>query len=256
MKKIWNDEETEFLKNNYKTLKNWELAKIINKTVDQIRWKAGSFELKKEVSKTKTNAAFLEDFDSAESCYWWGFITADGCFNDKQLILSILDKDAEHLNKFCIKSNSIMKYVTRTNSWHSGKTYTMVRTVINDKFLLDRLKAKLHIRNRKTYNPFNIDIFMTKDRILPFLCGITDGDGHISNTKNGASLKIKVHPNWKEQFEQISETLQKLYGIKSTIKINKADWLVFGIYKRGDIKKIFEEIQHTVPFLERKWKSF
>jgi hypothetical protein len=253
MKSIWTIEQIEFLKNNYEKLKTPELLKFLtDKNNDQIRWKAKQFNLTKKISRTKTNAYFLEDFNNPESCYWWGFITADGCINNKQLILSVHERDADHLKLFSNKCNSNIKYVTRINHW-SKKSYTMARTVINDKFLLTRLKNKLKILPRKTYNPFDISIFLTYENLYFYLTGLIDGDGCICHNKYSRSIKIKLHPSWTNNYINISNKLKEFYDITSYVRIDKNGWLIFSIYKIKDIEKILNTVKDTIPILKRKW---
>lgn len=253
MKSIWTVDQIEFLKKNYEILKTPELLKVLmDKNNDQIRWKAKQYNLTKKVSKTKTNANFLKDFDNVESCYWWGFITADGCITNKQLIISIHEKDKDHLKVFCDKANSNMKYVSRINNWHKN-SYTMVRTVINDKFLLSELIQTLDIKPQKTYNPFNIDTFLTYNRLPFFLAGLIDGDGCICHNKKSRSIRIKTHSSWKENFEKISIKLKEFYGIISYVNINKYGWVVLSIYRIKDFNLLLNLVNNKVPIMKRKW---
>ncbi len=251
MKKIWTPEQIEFLKKNYATLKTDEILKVLtDKNNDQLRWKAKEYKLQKTVTRSKSDIRFLEDFDNLESLYWWGFITADGCFCKNSLIIQLNSRDGAHLKKFSDKINANLIYRNRFNSF-SGQPETIARVSVSDKFTILKLKEKLKITAQKTYNPFDISIFCSKERLIYFFAGMVDGDGHINSGRN-ARISIKVHPNWKTNFELISKGLKEFYQIDSNVKINNAGWLVLDIYRICNLQKLYSMIQN-VPFMERKW---
>ena len=253
-KTIWTKEETEFVKNNYETMKQDEILKFLNeKTKDQLRWKAKNLKLKKQVSRSKSKIELLLDLTSPEICYWWGFITADGCFSEKQLILAAEEKDESHLKKFADKFNCNISSSTRINYW-TKKPYTMKRVALRDYFMLPIIKERFEIETRKTYNPFNINEFMSQDKILFFLAGLTDGDGYLEFKKSKwYTISIKTHPNWSNNFKLIKQSLMEHYGIESHIRYTKEGWVVFSINRKKHIQFLFEKIKDNVPYMERKW---
>lgn len=257
MKKIWTSEEVAFLKANYANMKTKELLSVLtNKTNDQLRWKAKEFGLHKQVTRSKADMTWLEDFDNAETCYWWGFITADGCINHRQLILSIHERDKSHLQRFCDKAQSNLKLVTRKeHPWHPGP-YTMARTVLEDKFALERLKIAIKIQPRKTYNPLDISVFCQPHRLAAFMAGLIDGDGYIqvNEEKSIAKISIKVHPNWTESFKILAEKLGSLYGIEAIVNFTKEGWVYISIYKMRHVIRLYDLINNKVPLMDRKWK--
>lgn len=252
MRKIWTDEEIAFLKENYAKLKTDEILKVLtNKTNDQLRYKAKDFKLKKEITKSKSDMTFLENLNDPEACYWWGFILADGCFNDLSLIISIHENDKQHLEKFCKKAKSKIISSTRINDF-SKELYTMVRTTLSDKYTLERIRTRFKIKPQKTYNPFDINELCEKDRILYFLAGIIDGDGYIA-VRNNRAISIKVHPNWTQEYKLISAKIKQYFNLKSSVSHNKDGWLVFRMTKTMDIIDLFKYIKDKVPYMERKW---
>ena len=251
MKKIWTEKEVEFLIAHYDTMKTDELIKNLNnKNNNQIRWKAKEYKLKKKISKTKKDISFLEDLDKPENCYWWGFIAADGCFNSKQLIIALAEKDKDHLNKFAQKTKAKMTKSFSINSYNP-LGHIMYRVTINDNYIIPSLLARFNILPRKTYNPFNITEFMTESRLCFFLAGLIDGDGHIS--KHQYVIDIKMHPNWKHKLEEISHNLLKNYDIASYISTTKDGWVILKIPKKDNISKLKNLIYNKIPLLERKW---
>lgn len=257
MKSVWTPDQTAFLKANYATMKTKELlATLTDKSNDQLRWKAKAFKLQKQVTRSKADMTWLEDFDDVETCYWWGFITADGCINHRQLIVSIHERDKCHLQRFCDKTQSNLKLVTRKeHPWHPGP-YTMARTVLEDKFTLERLKMALKIQPQKTYNPLDISVFCQSHRLAAFMAGLIDGDGYIQVNEEQSIVKItiKVHPNWTEPFKLLAEKLNSLYGIEAAVKFTKEGWVYISISKMRHVIRLYDLVNGKVPLMDRKWK--
>jgi len=247
----WSREQEQFLIENYETMKTDEL--IINlkdKTNDQIRWKAKTYKLHKKVTKSKKDISWLKDLSIPENCYWWGFLMADGCFTKNQLILSVSNIDREHIEKFSYKTKAKISDVCRINDWNPRGCH-MLRIAINDKITIQDLADRFEITDRKTYNPFNIDEFLTEDKLCSFIVGVIDGDGHID--KFNKNIKIKVHPNWIDKFIQISNALQLIYNIPTTIRYDKCGWLILTITAKGS--RILKSLitNSNIPYMNRKW---
>lgn len=252
MKSIWTNEEIDYLIQNYEYTKTKQLLSVLtNKTNDQIRWKAKDFKLKKKTSKSNTTAEFLENLDDPESLYWWGFLTADGCFTPKEIIFSLEKSDAEYVKKFANKCNSNIRYVTRTNDF-TKLSYTMVRTSVSDTFLISRLIARFKIVPQKTYNPFDLSEFLTKDRLIYYLSGFVDGDGYIAYNKN-CTIVIKLHGNWYNTLKLISDKLNEFYNIHSKVNINSKGYVTLHLNRKKEIKYIFDLLKGKVPIMPRKW---
>lgn len=252
MKKIWSKEDTDYLIKNYEYTKTSDMMKVLkNKTRDQIRWKAKSFNLNKKVSKSKTNISILQNLDDIESLYLWGLLTADGCFNKRQIILCLHEKDEDCI-KYCAK-----KFNCNIGKQHQVSRYNpngcnMLRITLEDKFILPKIIDRFNIKLKKTYNPFDISEFLTKNRLLYFLIGIIDGDGYISNIPN-YSIKIKTHISWYDNYYYIKNKLYDLYKINSNLIINKKGFIEFSITNKKDIFKIYK-YSLLLPYkMERKW---
>jgi hypothetical protein len=117
---------------------------------------------------------------------------------------------------------------------------------------MDRINKRFNIKLNKTKNPFNISEFLTKDKIIPFLTGIIDGDGHIN--KFGYQITIKCHSNWETNFQLISECLFNSFFIESKVSINKLGWMAFVISGKNRCKQ-FKELsaKNNIPSMSRKW---
>lgn len=253
MRTIWCQEEINYLIKNYEFHKTPKLLSVLKgKTRDQIRWKARDLGLRKKVSSTKTDCSFLENFDNPETLYWWGFLTADGCITSKQIVFSLEESDKDYVIKFANRCNSNVKYVTRINSWHK-KPYTMARTVVNDKFIISRLIDKLKIVPQKTYNPFDVSPFLTKERLIYFIAGLIDGDGHIYCKPKDCCIKIKVHFNWHNAFNLLADRLNEFYGFHFMSRISSHGWATLSLYRKDDMKTMLNLLRGKVPIMDRKW---
>lgn len=256
MRTVWTAEQIAFLKANYETMKTRELlVTLTDKSSDQLRWKAKEFKLRKRVTRSKADMTWLEDFDNPETCYWWGFITADGCINHRQLILAVHERDEGHLQKFCDKCGSQLSRSTRTNPWHT-EPYTMVRTAVEDRFALARLKTVLSIKPRKTYNPLDVSVFCKPNRLAYYMAGLVDGDGNIyCGSDSTVSIRVKVHPNWTNAFHLLCSGLEQFYGISASVSFTKDGWVLICLAKMRHIVRLYDLIDGKVPYMDRKWKT-
>lgn len=253
MKTIWSQEETEFLRENYAKLKTKELLSVLsNKTNDQLRWKAKDLKVKKEVSQSKSDLRFLENLDDPESCYWWGFLTADGCFTPKQIIFSLEEKDKHQVKLFAKKCQSKVSKVFRVNDYNP-KGSTMYRTAACDGVTSKKLIERFKITPKKTYNPFCIKEFLQSHRLIHFLVGFIDGDGYICNTNGNYLIAIKLHPNWEQELLLLSTSLKELYNIDSYVEKNKSGWVILKITKKKNLSNLKQLINPLLPILQRKW---
>ena len=147
-----------------------------------------------ETKKITTNLKKLLD-DEYESFYWIGFILADGYIaNKKRLSITISEKDAEHLQKFC-------DYVNVQHIEHlTNNTRHYVRMSAQDSIYVPKIAEKFDISNAKTYNPPRLELLkrFTREQILSLAIGFIDGDGSIKHQykRKDCSLTIKNHSSW------------------------------------------------------------
>lgn len=248
----WTQQEIDLLTKEYSLKSDKELLLLFpNRTYPQIKDMASKrLKIKKlRNSKAIWNLEKLDSFDEI-SCYWWGMLMADGCFTERQLILSLQEKDKDHLNKFASYCNSNVTYVERINDYNPIIPQKMYRTAISSIHYLSKWNSKFSMTGNKTKNPPDISFFLTYERILPFIAGLIDGDGYIS-VKKSYVIEIKAHGNWKDNFQQISDYLLKI-NITSYIKTNNLGFITLMISKKQNIKNLYLKINH-LPILNRKW---
>ncbi len=197
MRKQWNEQEIEFLKNNYSEMTNKEIAEKLGRTKTSIDVKANKLGLKSSIYTC--NLDYFKEIDSEEKAYWLGFIYADGWVEYKEgsthtlgIELSIVD--IEHLRKFnkCIEGNC--KITTRVRHLEeTGKDYEMCCIRVYKKTFVDHLIDKGVTPNK------SFDITMPnipKNLINHFIRGFFDGDGCLAHgttkSKNKTQDVIKA----------------------------------------------------------------
>ena len=82
IKRVFNDLQLQFIKENYNNMTYLEMSKLElfnGLTSKQIRTKASTMGLKK---KRQFNKNYFYDIDSEEKAYWLGLIYADGYVTD------------------------------------------------------------------------------------------------------------------------------------------------------------------------------
>ena len=192
---------------------NWSQQKIAyyynvsRPTIKKILKNQENIILRKQTSKYIYKQDIFENIDNVEKAYWLGFIAADGCnYQRKQnasLIISIHQKDIEHLKKFkvfCQTNAKIKKF--NQNQGYSNNT-PMCKIVLNSKKISNDLIDKGIVPNKSlVLNKPNID----SKYFLPFILGYFDGDGSISKTNQYNNYSVSIQGT-KELLEWIKKVL-------------------------------------------------
>lgn len=243
----WDNTQDELLKNSweYNTMKEL-LEKFSNRTYNQLVKRAQILGVKSKTNRArKGNLNFLNTL-TITSCYWWGFIIADGYLSKRgDLKISLNIKDDIHLQKLANHLETTVKYSTNHNT-----DYCTIST--GNKEFANKWLSILKIDKPKTYYPPNLSIFLTKDNLLPFFIGIIDGDGCIWESKKWISLRVELHGNWLNTLQLISNKLKEFYDIDCKIKTSNRGYAQLNINTKKDLK-ILKNYINNVEYLERKW---
>jgi hypothetical protein len=131
--------------------------------------KKSSVKLRKGSPRHKYDVHFFSKY-TPESCYWAGFIMADGCIRRTCLHIKLANKDQAHLQKFldCIHANYEIK----------GTNYSTVD--ISGPWFLADLQNNFGIGPRKTFTTTYPNI--PSDMDTHFIRGVLDGDGCVTKT--------------------------------------------------------------------------
>lgn len=209
MKHILNEIEKNKIIELYLTgISNKDLSEKFNvhRTTIQRLLKKNKIKLHKRKTKIFYDKDFFNQYN-IESCYWAGFILADGYIRKdyKNLHIKLQSCDIEHLKKFlkCLKINSIdsQKIIKIRDNYVSLDLF--------GKELIHGLLNKFSITNKKSLTAF-IDNKIPAHLLSHFIRGYFDGDGSISNSRNYPTIS----------FTGTVETLNKIidFIIKNEIK--------------------------------------
>lgn len=213
-------------------------------------------------SKAKTQYHFNPSYfetPTLESCYWAGFIAADGCIHDKRhWSIKLSFKDREHLMKLsrCIGYNGPLYEQTRKSNLN-GKTYTSSSLIIsNSTKLIHDLQTNFRIGPNKSIT-YTHPKGLTNEQALAFIKGYIDGDGHVKNTTKririGAVGTLETLSWIQEHFDRISPSAS-LNGLTAKPrKIKGCNGYYYEVaHNRAErIITILKELD--TPELSRKW---
>lgn len=255
---IWTNEEIEYLKKNYSTKTNKELAQDLNRSKSAVDIKLNKLGIQK--SKYYYNSNYFETIDSQEKAYWLGFIYADGYitinnYNKScELAIQLQSSDGNHLKKFnkSLQGNVEVEFFSKKSNFNN-KTYDACRIrFYSQKMVYDLVNLGVTPNKSLLISFPKID-----DIYIPhFIRGYFDGDGCIvkSNHNNGKSYVRADFTCGSEIFvNQLREILYK-NNIKSYIcrENNKPFRLVIGGMQNCDnfLNYIYNDAS---LYLERKY---
>lgn len=272
--RMWTANEVHSLRTEKLDGESWSefrQRKMPYRTAISVKRKAGDLKIKCANKRSRIhsyNENIWETF-TPESCYWAGFIAADGCVSKEKRCdllyyfgLSLQESDAHHVEKF-IKfceftgSSSLRKNIGKYNS---NTSHCRVNISVGPKWVSD-LKNNFSITERKTFTlqpPNIIDEYLMDC----FIIGYIDGDGCIySSYRNGGEIDVKVTGASRPIMEWIMNRLDSLskecYIRKCPPKRLTKDhdhlMLSFGGYRAFALIDYFKTF--PVPKLNRKWNK-
>ena len=175
------------------------------------------------------------------SCYWAGFIAADGCISNNELRVCLSKTDLNHLIKLKFFLKSLSKITC-------SKTTTNVYISCNSKKIVKNLYDIYNITPRKSLtlkSPNNLTYLQS----LAYIIGYIDGDGCISYNGKYIRLRIMGTINTLEWINFILKRKSKpVTHCKSKIFI-----ISFKKLYAQNLYKIAK--QYKLPILDRKWNK-
>ena len=177
----WENEEIEFLKNNYQDMTHAELATCLGRTKTAVDLKLNRLNLKK--TKYCYNVDFFKDIDNQDKAYWLGFIFADGYIVYKDTLpvcyefcIELQQSDYMHLKKFntAIQGNLQIVYRSRPSYFDNTKIHRSALIRIYNKRFVSNLMTHGVVQNKSLIKRFPV----ISDDLLPhFIRGYYDGNG-------------------------------------------------------------------------------
>lgn len=251
----WTEDQIELLKVHWKSSTMEELLKQFpNRKYNSLMLKAQQLGIKSEVQRKRKGSLDYLNTLNTNSCYWWGFIMADGHLSKKgELIISLDNKDKNHLEKLAKHLNRFVTERVYINSFN-GKLSKSCNLRIQDKKFGEKWLSILKINSAKTYTPPDLSIFLSEENLINFFIGLIDGDGCIWESKNWLNMKIELHLNWLNTLRLLSSELKKFYDIDCKVFVNKRGTSNLVINTKKDLRILKSYIKNT-EFLERKWSK-
>ncbi len=229
----------DYLLKNYPTESKERIMKELDLSWNYIQKKSCLFKIERNIYESKCNNTIskLIDFSNMESCYWIGFLLADGHINNKNIIeINLSSADEQHLKK-------LTDFLSLSNKIHTKNSIS--RLTICDVITISKLSKIFKWETNKTKKPPTIPP-LSYDQIFSLIIGFIDGDGSVS--KDG--IRIKCDISWKEIIEYFYSTLTKEY---KTFDIT-SDGCSFVRIGSDHIKTIKSKaIELNLPILNRKW---
>ena len=234
-----------FLKNylteNYSKKSKIEILKELGLSWGYIQKMAHFLKIKREHNESKCDNKYkkLIDYNDPISCYWIGFLLADGHIskqNNIQINLSI--KDKTHISKLESHLGHLKKY----------EDNTQIRVLISDKKTIGKLSSDFSWLSNKTKHPVEIPYYIKGDNLFSIIIGFIDGDGCIS--KKGL-LYIKCDKEWAKFLEEAYKilTLNTKY-----FKLSSDGCSRIFITKLKEVINIKNKsIKLGLPIMNRKW---
>lgn len=197
-----------------KGLKRAEIAKELGISENQLKkliTKNGWAQKKPEIK----NSHIFKEYSEA-SCYWAGFIAADGCVMDNGALKIMLKyDDTAHLEKFKLFVGSTHKISSNTDKYYRSELG------FRNSSIIEGLRDNFNIVPRKSISyqfPVSIPDCYLKD----FIRGYFDGDGCICesfsniNSKTATLYTTMVGSN--SFIQKIDSLLSTTLGITGTIQ--------------------------------------
>lgn len=271
----WLLEEDEILKYIYGKVKIEHVLEMIPRhTYGSIHKRVKFLGLKGDPKlaqkKYTINKYFFSDLNT-ESCYWAGFIAADGCIGKGSSIhIGLSTKDEEQIVKF-IQSVGYNGYIKRgrlINKNGSISYYSRVSVWSVPQWIED-LNLKFNITKRKSLT-LKPPTCLNNQQSLSFIAGYLDGDGSIKLAyRKGRNGFCKIKPSRGQLEVSIVGTVEVLKWISSVVnnnipKNNGADMISLAnnhpiIRFHGEraysiLNLLYNNIEDKYLFMDRKWK--
>ena len=264
----YTQEEDKILINNYKLMSSPKISELYlphrSHASINTRLKQLGYQISKDkyihgdrCSKYTINHKSFNEY-TLKSCYWAGFIAADGCISKNTVIVSLDELDLSHLQLLREFLNST-HLITPPRISRKDKCH---RFVFRSPYIIADLGKYFNVKQKKTFTlqPPPIQEWEYK---LAYLIGFIDGDGCIYTThftkpyvfdKMTFSIFANYNMlNWmidifKEINPNINNKSDHLYRHTKTHAAFQAS-----SYQMTNILKVLNNID--VPKLARKWDN-
>lgn len=263
MKKIFTDEQVQFIIDNYDRMEYKQIAERLgNFTERQVRGKINGLGLSK---LRKFNDTYFSKIDTGNKAYWLGFIYADGWIinrpNDRiyELAIELQQGDAyilENLSEELGGAHPVTHH-------HNHKTFNgykyetdSARLRIYSKRIVNDLISLGVVENKTNASQYpKCDVFVSD-----FIRGYLDGDGCIYiGTRHGHEcVSVSFTCSNRDFLDYINQKIYSEIGVLGRIytEKDKKHRLIF--YKNEDVKVLLDWIykNSNASMLTRKYEKY
>lgn len=199
-----------------------------------------------------------------ESCYWAGFINADGHIDmylpsyrkspNYKLAFTLSQKDYNHLNKL-VKTLGYDKITeVKTNAW--GKEYNTIKFSTNKKTICTDLINKYDILPQDKSCNEKFPTKIPNKYINDYIRGYFDGDGCVYLNGKNLGVAIVSSKNFCNDLKHFL-SLELKTDIGHIYKEKECNLYRYAIFKKEHIELFYNYIYKTKKvYLERKYNIF
>lgn len=221
---------------------NTSIRRVLERNNVEIR-SYGVAQRKVELNDIKSKEG-TRDFD-----YFLGLLATDGCITDNRVVLDFSEQNKELLNYWNEFLGNKCNIIT---SIHKVFKIPQYRIAFRNQDICDYL-ATFGIIQNKTFN------LTLKYMNWDVLRGIIDGDGCITESNHGSTIRIGITSGCKQFLQQIQKFYEE-YNITSYLKErvqhNNITYDLY-VYNTNDIIKIYNNLYLNAHFfLKRKEEKF
>lgn len=250
-KRLFTDEQSQFIHENYLTMSYKELGEIFGVTARQIGGHVCTQGWSKEKSKQRVwNKKYFDVIDTPEKAYWLGFFFADGyvAYNQKrrnyEASIQLQEGDVDALKRLAEQlgidyNDGSLTFIEKDVNYPQGTSGHVTGYVLRtySKHFCDSLISRGVVPN-KTYRPEYPTI---ENFCHAFVRGFFDGDGCLSLFARGYVEVHFTNPN-EEFLKYIKNIVEEEIGVSGTIyKENDMKYRLY-YFRTADTRKFLDWI--------------
>lgn len=251
----WNDEEINYLKENYEIKSYSEMSKFLNRSEKSIKIKAHKLGLKKSGIYYDTNK--FAKIIGEDDAYWLGFLYADGYViqsNHDYFGIELQANDDYHLKKFNKFMNGNAKiYYRERNTTNTGKTYKTCSICFSGTQLVDNLINQGCIPRKSFIKRFPDNLNNQLKRF--FIRGYFDGNGSFGKYNKNRYLRVTINTASYNFVTELRSFLQSI-NIDSSIYQDKNCYKLYIVGNDNPQKFLHYIYNDCNIYLDRKYKQY
>lgn len=235
-----------------KGVKLKELAEKYNVSVWTLLDRFGKIGVKKHINRFENENVF--GCFTPESCYWSGFLAADGNIRKNVMSCELSAVDVKHLEKLRLFLQSNAKISERVRV-KNGKEFKYCSINFNNKNLIDILKNNFNLIPKKSLVLLPPDK-IPNELVKHYIRGYIDGDGCIGWSKSNKTVRLNICSGSIELLSWMNVNLKTLYEIGNP-KIRKVGKkTLYTIDYSKNIVSVLEDLYGSGERLERKYNKY